>query len=75
MLEQNARQILNVVTATFPSFEDAGPSQECEKSKSDIDELACRWRIIKGMPRGGENADEWTKAMTKVYLTQSSKLT
>lgn len=73
MLEQNARQILNVVTATFPSFEDAGPSQDCEKSKSDVDDLACRWRNIKGIPRGDETAVEWTKAMTK-WLKQAQEL-
>jgi ethanolaminephosphotransferase len=65
---RNARQILKVVTATFPSFEEAGPSQECADSSSDIDDLACQWRSI---VTGYEvleigDVDAWTESVIKV---------
>jgi ethanolaminephosphotransferase len=67
MLESNARQILDVVTATFPSFEDDGPFQNCDSFSSDIDGLACRWRAINRMlKREDRNTDEWAQAMNKV---------
>ncbi|TGO49685.1 hypothetical protein BOTNAR_0421g00080 [Botryotinia narcissicola] len=50
ILLRNARQILSVVTATFPSFENEGPSENCHQLSSSVDDLACQWRsITKGL--------------------------
>lgn len=36
--------MLNVVKATFPSFEGDGPSVQCETLSDDVERLSCRWR-------------------------------
>ncbi|KAM3073420.1 major facilitator superfamily transporter protein [Clarireedia jacksonii] len=64
ILLRNARQILGVVTATFPSFESEGPSENCQTLSHSVDNLACQWRgITKGLHQlqnDGENYD-WLK--------------
>jgi ethanolaminephosphotransferase len=47
-LLRNARQILNIVTATFSAsiFEDHGDSLGCSSVDSDIERLGCDWRVI-----------------------------
>ncbi|TAQ89779.1 hypothetical protein B7494_g1852 [Chlorociboria aeruginascens] len=66
---RNARQILNVVTATFPSFERDGPSQDCNQASSSIDELACNWRgITEGLAKlkeSGEGEEAWLNKVTQ----------
>lgn len=70
ILLRNARQILSVVTATFPSFEGDGLSENCQESSSSVEDLACQWRrIIRGldaMKRGEQNTDEWLLSVSKV---------
>ncbi|KAF4634614.1 hypothetical protein G7Y89_g3507 [Cudoniella acicularis] len=46
ILLRNAKQILKVVTAAFPSFEGDGLSTYCDELQADVDELACKWRSI-----------------------------
>lgn len=70
ILLRNAKQILTVATATFPSFEDIGASQDCEDAKNDVDELACRWRAIsQSLPvpdTEDARSEAWILAVTKV---------
>jgi hypothetical protein len=42
---RNARQILNIVKATFTNapFEDIATIEDCNLATSSISELACRW--------------------------------
>ncbi|KAG0648280.1 Glycosylphosphatidylinositol-anchor biosynthesis 7 [Hyphodiscus hymeniophilus] len=47
ILLRNARQVLSIVTATFPSFETEGPLDKCDEASSSIEELACQWRWLK----------------------------
>ncbi|KAL3425653.1 gpi ethanolamine phosphate transferase 2 [Phlyctema vagabunda] len=57
ILLRNARQILSVVTATFPAFEDAGPSTDCH-TFSGAEELACGWRSInEGIDAVNDNSE------------------
>ena len=67
---RNARQILGVLTATFPSFQEDGPSEKCEEFSSSIDELACQWRgITQSLPQAGakdEDIEPWVFAVNKV---------
>lgn len=73
ILLRNARQILNIVTATFPSFQAAGPSQHCEELSNSIDELACQWRhIIQTMPDPGneyQDVETWQSCIEKVKFS------
>jgi len=65
---RNARQILKVVTATFPSFEEAGPPPHCADSPSDIEDLACQWRGITTSYEDLEtgDVDAWIESVIKV---------
>ena len=65
---RNARQILKVVTTTFPSFEEAGPSGNCADSSSDVENLACQWRSIITSYGGLEtrDIDAWIESVIKV---------
>lgn len=47
LLLGNAKQIFNIVTATFAAslFENAG-SQDCSNPSSDVERLGCDWRAI-----------------------------
>lgn len=73
LLSSNARQILNVIIATFPSFEEISFSGDCNQVTSDITELACRWREIQQMPEGIETS-EWTDATTKVCFSYALEM-
>lgn len=69
ILLRNARQILHVVTATFPSFESDGPSQACNESSDDVAELACEWRALDAQLKvdlSEEAKDELLLALPKV---------
>ena len=78
ILLRNARQILHIVTATFPSFETDGPSEECEESSSSIEELACQWKtIIRSVPQvDKEDRDDepWLLAISQASFTSDSIL-
>jgi ethanolaminephosphotransferase len=71
----NARQILSVITATFPSFEIAGPSQNCQESSDDVNELACEWRAItQTLPVPADEDQEseaWLLSVTEVISPTS----
>ncbi|TVY57177.1 GPI ethanolamine phosphate transferase, partial [Lachnellula suecica] len=77
ILLRNARQIFSVVTATFPSFESEGPSQNCGELSNNVDELACQWRgIIKATPAFGNedpDIDLWVEAISK-WIKQAQEL-
>lgn len=69
ILLRNARQIVTIITATFPSFGSEGPSEQCEVLGASIDELACQWRSInKGLDLlyDDKYSEEWLVAVTKV---------
>ena len=61
------------MTATFPSFEAEGPSENCEKLSKEIDELACKWRgLMNTLPnvtadKSDAEIELWMTSMTKVY--------
>lgn len=71
ILMRNARQILEVVTATF-GFEDfestTEKSKQCDQPQSDVEELACAWReIVATDGSSSETLDPaWTDKITKV---------
>jgi ethanolaminephosphotransferase len=71
----NARQILSVITATFPSFEMAGPSQNCRESSDDVTELACEWRAItETLPAPADedqDCEAWILSVTRVISPAS----
>jgi len=71
----NARQILSVITATFPSFEMAGPSQNCRESSDDMTELACEWRAItETLPAPADkdqDCEAWLLSITRVISPAS----
>ncbi|KAJ5033462.1 uncharacterized protein L3040_008577 [Drepanopeziza brunnea f. sp. 'multigermtubi'] len=77
ILLRNAKQILGVVTAAFPSFEYVEPSKDCKEMSSNIDELACQWKILtKTQPKPGpenQNIDEWLRHTTK-WLKQAQDI-
>lgn len=70
ILLRNARQILNVVTATFPSFEAEGPANNCHDASSNIEELACQWRAIThnlgNLKEGDPKSEAWLKSISLV---------
>ncbi len=70
MLFRNARQILGVITAAFPSFEVVGPAKDCKDLSSNIDELACKWRVLtETRPKlqdEDQDIEEWMQSTTKV---------
>ena len=81
---RNARQILNVVTATFPSFESNVASLACFEGSPNAEELACKWRDIvqglEGLKSGEQTTDAWLLSVSKVrspfpnsyYITNES---
>ena len=81
---RNARQILNVVTATFPSFESNVASLACFEGSPSAEELACKWRDIvqglEGLKLGEQTTDSWLLSVSKVrppfpnsyYMTNES---
>ncbi|EMR80950.1 hypothetical protein ACHAO1_006136 [Botrytis cinerea] len=77
ILLRNARQILSVVTATFPSFENDGPSENCHHLSSSVDDLACQWRSITqglvGLQANEQDHAVWVTAVTK-WLKEAQDL-
>ncbi|KAI9641559.1 major facilitator super transporter protein [Ciborinia camelliae] len=77
ILLRNAKQILSVVTATFPSFENDGPSENCHALSSGVDDLACQWRSITqnlaGLEANEKNRQAWFTAVTK-WLKEAQEL-
>jgi ethanolaminephosphotransferase len=73
ILWRNARQILNVVTAAFPSFENGGSSTNCSDLGDDVERLACEWRIISaslpGPKDNTQSTERWASNTLKVLLT------
>ena len=71
ILCRNAKQILNVVAATFPSFESDGPSEKCDELGSDVERLACDWKIIsRTLPSPKDESsstEEWVSNTSKVF--------
>ncbi|KAL2067876.1 hypothetical protein VTL71DRAFT_15974 [Oculimacula yallundae] len=69
ILLRNARQILGVVVAAFPSFEDASTSKDCKSLSGDIDQLACQWKFITqtqpGLNGNDQEFDQWIRITTK----------
>lgn len=70
ILLRNARQILSVITATFPSFENDRPSQNCQESLNSVSVLACEWKaIMTSLPEPeieGQDCEAWRLAVIKV---------
>ena len=75
ILWRNAQQILAIIEATFPAFEQDGQSSNCEDLGDNIDELACEFRIIsRSLPSSndeGENIDVWVARISKVSTALS----
>ncbi|KAH9221149.1 GPI ethanolamine phosphate transferase-like protein 2 [Leptodontidium sp. 2 PMI_412] len=69
ILLRNARQILGVVTAAFPSFEAATPATDCRDLSSNIDQLSCQWKIVtESQPKLEDDdlaIDKWLQITTK----------
>jgi ethanolaminephosphotransferase len=70
ILLRNARQILSVVVATFPSFEGDGPSENCHELPNEVDKLACQWRDISKSLGALKNEDGDTEG----WLISTSKV-
>ncbi|APA15371.1 hypothetical protein sscle_14g101410 [Sclerotinia sclerotiorum 1980 UF-70] len=77
ILLRNARQIVSVVTATFPSFENDGPSDNCHELSSSVDDLACQWRritqVLTDLKSNEKDYDAWVAAVTK-WLKEAQDL-
>lgn len=55
---KNAKQILGVVSATFPSFKDSAILKSCNNPLNSVDELACSWMYLAARPSDpGTNGD------------------
>jgi len=70
----NAKQILNVVSATFPTFEDEGPFEDCQVLTSSVDKLACYWRDLNIRLADLKDGDQETEAWHLSVLIVSSLL-
>ena len=70
ILLHNARQILEIVKATFPgaTFDDQTYAGDCVQSNSDVEVLPCQWRNITRMLEqgGSENTDMILDAILEV---------
>ncbi|GKT73265.1 GPI ethanolamine phosphate transferase [Colletotrichum tofieldiae] len=87
LLVRNARQILNIVTATFgPEMFDpatASAQKACSNPQDDAQELACEWHRVNDALKEMDDQEEldpvWLEAMSKVciplYSDQSVLLT
>ncbi|KAA8563673.1 hypothetical protein MFRU_052g00500 [Monilinia fructicola] len=77
ILLRNARQILSVVTATFPSFENDGPSENCQILSNSVDDLACQWRSISqrlaGLKTNEQDHIAWIADVTR-WLKEAQEL-
>ena len=71
LLYENARQLLNLVKATFDStsFDDQWDSTDCTQHLSNAVELQCQWSLAK-KPLGNKAISTEIKlaAFLKVYL-------
>lgn len=68
LLLRNARQMLKIVVETFPEFNTAGITDNCENFMGSINQLACGWRKIeKNMPDGKDDDDvePWLRDVNK----------
>jgi ethanolaminephosphotransferase len=66
---RNARQMLKVVSATFPEFNKAGAGDNCEDFLGSINKLACGWRKIVGIVADAEELEDvepLLRSMSKV---------
>lgn len=77
ILLQNARQILNVVTATFPSFEGGDNSKNCHQLSEDVDKLSCEWKALtqdlKDLKVREEDTEAWQVSISK-WLKEAHEL-
>lgn len=77
ILLRNARQVLSVVTATFPSFGIEGPSQNCQEMPNNVDELSCQWRGINErliqVKMGDQRSDDLLRSISK-WLERAQEL-
>ncbi|KAF4916943.1 GPI ethanolamine phosphate transferase 2 [Colletotrichum viniferum] len=81
LLVRNARQILNIVTATFGTSmfdtESSSTQKACADPQDDAQELACEWhRVNDGLKAmgGSEQLDQaWLRAMSK-WLSKAQDL-
>ncbi|ATY59571.1 GPI ethanolamine phosphate transferase 2 [Cordyceps militaris] len=79
ILVRNARQILNIVTASFgPELFDLVPSTDpCQLKRTDISELACEWQFItqRALTLGAENKldQEWLDS-TSQWIRKAQNL-
>jgi ethanolaminephosphotransferase len=68
LMLSNALQILNIIKATFPSFDTKKP---CPEEPTDIEKLACLWeRVWKTKPDTGSGdmyVDTWLQAVSGVW--------
>lgn len=61
--------MLKIVVETFPEFNTAGITDNCENFMGSINQLACGWRKIeKNMPDGKDDDDvePWLRDVNKV---------
>lgn len=71
ILLRNARQILNIVTAAFGPelFDPQSSTDPCALDSSDINELACEWRVISQRAQqlisSNQIDQEWLTATSK----------
>jgi hypothetical protein len=75
ILLRNARQILNIVTATFSAslFEGNDISVDCSTLSNDSEKLGCEWRLISQQltdlkPDSEEDAERLMTALAKVNV-------
>jgi ethanolamine phosphate transferase 2 subunit G len=73
---RNARQLLKVVTATFPDFQSSGVGDNCDAFLGSLNKVACKWReIVLSLPDGKEDEDvePWLRNTNKacsLYLSR-----
>ncbi|KAK6584505.1 hypothetical protein PZA11_002729 [Diplocarpon coronariae] len=74
ILFRNAKQILGVVTAAFPKFEEFNTGKNCKSLSSEIEELACQWKLIADTKPKHEqekqDVDQWLQITTQ-WLKQA----
>lgn len=69
---RNARQILDIVTASFSGSSSVGrnPSLDCVRPSSGAEELACEWqqisKIIETASSGGNPGEDQIMDVSKV---------
>ncbi|KAH7321472.1 GPI ethanolamine phosphate transferase-like protein 2 [Rhexocercosporidium sp. MPI-PUGE-AT-0058] len=77
ILLRNARQILGVVEAAFPSFEAAPAAKDCKDLSRNIDRLSCQWKIITESQPKLEDEDqtvqEWLQITTQ-WLKEAQEI-